>query len=267
MTYSGLGDRLGPVTLVNGRWAGDPPIAGAASRPIVALADSFRIVGDLDGDSTEDAVVVLTYMDGGSATWSFLAVVARANGALRNVATTALGDRVQIRSARIDGGRLLVSGVRAGANDAACCPGELVEWQWTLGADRLNALGTTSTGRLSLATLAGSAWVLRAWDTPEPAGSEPVVTLAYDAGRFSGASGCNRYSAGVTAGDSPGEMSVGQIAATRMACPEPQSSVEARFLRQLGGARTFGFRLGQLAIFYASSDGSRGTMLFEARSP
>lgn len=264
MTYSGLGDPLGSVTLVNGRWAGDPPIAGAASRPIVELADSFRIVGDLDGDGADEAVVVLSYGAGGSATWSFLAVVARANGAPRNVATTALGDRVQIRSARIDGGRLLVSGVRAGANDAACCPGDLVEWQWTLGAGRLDALGATSTGRLALATLAGTVWVLRAWDIAEPARSEPVLTLAYDAGRFTGASGCNRYSAGVTAGDSPAAMAVGPIATTRMACPEPQSSVEARFLTQLGGARTFGFRFGRLAISCASSDGSRGTMLFEA---
>ena len=50
MTYPGLGERLGPVTLQNGRWAGDPPVAGAASRPIVELADSFRVVGDLDGN-------------------------------------------------------------------------------------------------------------------------------------------------------------------------------------------------------------------------
>jgi hypothetical protein len=51
-----------------------------------------------------------------------------------------------------------------------------------------------------------------------------------------------------------------------MACPEPESSVEARFLGQLGAARSFGFWLGQLAISYAKSDGSRGTMLFEAKA-
>jgi heat shock protein HslJ len=137
--------------------------------------------------------------------------------------------------------------------------------QWTLGKGRLNPLGTVITGRLSLATLAGTVWVLRAWDLIDPAESEPVVTLAYESGRFTGTSGCNRYSGGVEAGDLPGVVKVGLLAGTRMACPEPQSSVEGRFLGQLGGARTIGFRLGRLAIGYARADGSQGTMVFEAR--
>ena len=65
----------------------------------------------------------------------------------------------------------------------------------------------------------------------------------------------------------PGEVKVGPLAGTRMACPEPQSSVEARFLEQLGGARTFGFMLGRLAISYTRGDGSSGTMLFDAGTP
>jgi heat shock protein HslJ len=267
MAYAGIDERLGPVTLENGRWTGEPIAVGAASRPVVELAGDFRLVGDLDGDGLEEAVVVLTYRPGGTGALSFLAVVTRENGTLRNVATTGLGDRVQIRLARIEDKRLIVSAVRAGEHDAACCPGELVESQWTLGDGRLNALGSARTGRLSLATLSGTVWVLRAWDIPEPAGSEPVVTLAYDAGHFAGTSGCNRYVAGVTAGDVPGQVSVGPLAGTRMACPEPQSTVESRFLEQLGGARTFGFMLGRLAISYARGDGSRGTMLFDVRTP
>ena len=90
------------------------------------------------------------------------------------------------------------------------------------------------------------------------------MTLAYDAGRFTGTSGCNRYSAAAEGGSMPGEVKVGPLAGTRMAGPEPQSSVEARFLEQLGGARQFGFMLGRLAISHKRSDGSMGTMLFEA---
>ena len=266
-TYAGLGERLGPVTLANGRWTGAPPASGAASRPSVELAGDFRVVGDLDGDGLEEAVVVLTYSSGGTGVFSFLAVVTREDGTLRNVATTALGDRVQVRSARVDGGRLLVSAVRAGESDAACCPGDLVEWQWTLGERRLNTPGAVRTGRLSLATLAGTVWILRAWDVTAPAESGPVVTLSYDEGRFTGTSGCNRYVAAVEGGAMAGEVKVGPLAGTRMACPEPQSSVEARFLDQLGGARTFGFRLGRLAISYTRGDGSRGTMLFDPGTP
>ena len=263
-TYAGLDERVGPVTLANGRWTGAPPAMGAASRPSVELAEDFRVVGDLDGDGLEEVVVLLTYSSGGTGVVSFLAVVRREGGALRNVATTALGDRVQVRSARVEGGRLLVSAVRAGDKDAACCPGDLVEWQWTLGEGRLNTLGAVRTGRLSLATLAGTEWILRAWDVAEPAEAEPAVTLSYDAGRFAGTSGCNRYVAVAEDGAGPGEVKVGRVSGTRMACPAPRSSAEARFLEQLAGARTFGFRAGRLAISYTRGDGSGGTMLFEA---
>ena len=200
-------------------------------------------------------------------TFSYLAVVTRKDGALRNQATTPIGDRVQVRSARIDGGRLLVSAVSAGAGDAACCPGDLVDWEWMLGDGRLNLLSTVRTGRLSPATLAGTTWVLRAWDITEPAGAEPVVSLAFDAGRFTGSSGCNRYVASVEGGTTPGEVKVGPLAGTRMACPEPSSSVEARFLEQLADARTFGFLPGRLAISYTRREGSTGTMLFQASAP
>lgn len=263
-TYSGLAEGPGTVTLQNGRWTGEPSASGAASRPVVEIAGDFRVLGDLDGDRLDEAVAVLTYSSGGSGSLSYLAVMARRDGAVRNIATVALGDRVQLRSARIEGGKLLVSGVRAGINDAACCPGELFEWQWTLGAGKLN---TVSPGRLSLAALSGTDWVLRAWDITEPAAVEPVVTLAYDSGRFAGTSGCNRYTGGVKEGTAPGELSVGLLAGTRMACPDAQASVESRFLEQLSGARTFGFRLGRLMISYARANGSRGTMLFDLKSP
>ena len=90
------------------------------------------------------------------------------------------------------------------------------------------------------------------------------MTLSYDAGRFTGTGGCNRYFAVVEGGALPGAVKMGPLAGTRMACPEPQPSVEARFLEQLSGARTFGFMLGRLAISYMRGDASRGTMLFDA---
>ena len=135
----------------------------------------------------------------------------------------------------------------------------------TLGNGRLTSAGEVKTGRLSLDTLGGTVWVLQAWDVTEPAGSAPVVSLAYDAGRFTGSSGCNRYFATVAGGLTPGELTMGPVGGTRMACPDPQSSVEARFLGQLAAARTFGFRAGRLAVSYAKGDGGNGTMLFDMR--
>jgi heat shock protein HslJ len=266
LTYAGLDERLGPITLSNGRWEGAPAAPGAASGPVVQLLDRFRVNGDLDGGDGEDTVVALAYSTGGSGGFTFLALVTRTSGTLRNAATVAMGDRVQIRSAGVDRGRLLVSAIRAGAQDAACCPGELVDLAWTFSDGQFAPAAPVVTGRLSPNTLGRSVWVLRDWDLDMPAPAEPAVTLASDAGRFSGSSGCNRYTAFVATGATPGAVSVGPAAGTRMACPDPQSQVEARFLRQLGGVQTIGFMLGRLAVGYARPDGTRGTMLFTAQA-
>jgi hypothetical protein len=77
-------------------------------------------------------VVVLAESSGGSGTFDYLAVVKRTASGIENVATAALGDRVQIRSARVDNGMLLASVVRAGKDDPMCCPGELADLGWTL---------------------------------------------------------------------------------------------------------------------------------------
>jgi heat shock protein HslJ len=238
---------------------------GLASRP--SLVDDFHIVGDLDGDGVDETVVLLAHSGGASAVWSSFAVVKRIGGRLVHVASATLGDRVQVRAARIEGGRLVASGVRPGPADAACCAGELVEWAWALGDGRLDAVESRATGRLSLDTLAGSTWVLRAWDVGEPAPANPAVTLSVTSGRITGSSGCNRYTAVATDGAMPGDLSVGPVAGTRMACPAAESAVESRFLQRLDAARRYGFRAGRLAITSTAADGSTSTMLFEAKGP
>jgi heat shock protein HslJ len=266
-TYRGLEEPKGPVTLVNGRWEGSPYAPGGAARPTVTFGRDFRVTGDLDGDGAPEAVVLLAQGSGGSGAFDYLAVVKKTAAGLENVATAPLGDRVQVRSARIEGRKLLVSVVQAGEKDTACCPGELVDREWTLAGRTLTTSASPpQTGRISLDTLAGTEWVLGAWGLDAKAPADPEVTLAYVGGRFAGKSGCNRYTAAATAGDTPGEVSIGPAAVTRMACPEPQSAVEARFLRQLGAAKKFGFLLGQLAITY-EQDGRWDTLLFEGRSP
>lgn len=266
-TYRGLESPDGDFTLVDGRWEGEPFDEGGASRPAVSLAPDFRILGDLDGDGSEEAAVVLAQSSGGSGTFNYLAVVDRAgDGNVVNVATVPLGDRVQIRHAGIDEGRLVVDGVRAGPKDAACCPGEMVRWTWILSDGGLEEVASEITGRLSLEVLAGSEWVLRKWSWDEPAPAEPEVVVSYLDGRLAGSSGCNRFSASVSTGASPGDVSVGPAMGTRMACPEPAASVESRFLAQLGGVTKYGFLLGRLALSYQIDD-RLGVMLFEPRPP
>jgi heat shock protein HslJ len=265
-TYEGLEAPGGACSLVDGIWEGEPYVEHGSSRARVIFAGDLRLLGDLDGDGADEAVVVLAESTGGSGVVSYLAAVARGDdGGVDNIATVALGDRVQIRQARIQGGRVVVDAVRAGPEDAACCPGELVRWGWTLTDTGFEQVVSETTGRLSLEALAGSEWVLRRFDLDEPAPAEPEVTLRYQDGRLDGTSGCNRYAAPVTPGDMPGDISVGVTMGTRMACPEPAASVEDRFLAQFGDVSTFGFMLGELALTYRTDD-HIGVMLLEPRS-
>jgi len=266
LTYSGIPETPGPVTLQNGVWTGEPAVPGGASRPTVRLADDFLILGDLDGDGLDESVVVLTFNSGGSGVFSYLAVVSRREGKLDNIATESLGDRVQLKTASIQNQKLLASVVRSGSGDAACCPGELADLQWSFDGRKPSAPITAKTSRLSLGALAGTEWILRSWDLTESAALEPVVTLTYDAGRIAGSSGCNRYNGTATDGPATGEFSVGPLAGTRMACADTLSAVETRFIEQLSGAQTYGFMLGRLAISYRKTGGSMGTMLFQDRA-
>jgi len=259
-TYVGFEGWKDPITLVNGRWENTAP------QQALIFGRDFRAVGDIDGDGVPEAAVVLTQNAGGSGTVDYLAVVKRKESKLHNVATTRLGSSVQVRSARIEAGRVVVTAVHPGESDAPCCPGEVVEWSFPFADGKLGPPKVEGKpSRLSLDTVAGSEWVLRFWDESEAAPAEPAVTLAYEGGRFGGSSGCNRYSAPATAGAQPGDVAVGPAAGTKEACPEPQSAVETRFLQSLGAGTKYGFLLGQLAVRYPKPNGGAGVLLFEAR--
>lgn len=262
-TYKGFEAAPGPVTLIDGRWEGPPYVAGGAARPSVYLIPEFRLVGDLDGDGSDEAVVLLDENAGGSGEYLYLTVVGRSDGGVRQIATTRLGDRVQIRAARIEGGRIILGLVQAGPTDPMCCPGNLVTREFKLRpAGLIGRVSSVPVGRLSLDTIGGTEWVLRSWSWNEPAPSEPRVTLRFKDGRLVGTAGCNRYFAPVRAGELPGSVTVGPAEATRMTCVAPAMVVEARFLGQLAGVTKFGFMATRLALTYRRPGGV-GTMLFE----
>ena len=265
-TYRGLEGVDGPVALVEGRWEGKPARPGAASRPAVQFIRDFRLLGDVDGDGEDEAVVLLGASGGGTGEFIHLALVKRQGAEVLNVATVRLGDRVQLRAGRFEGKRIVLDLVQAGAEDAMCCPGDVVtrRWEWTA-AGMHEIPSTVPPARLSPETLAGLEWVLRQWAWNEAAAAEPEVTLVYRDGKINGRSGCNRYFAAVTAGEQPGDLRIGAAAGTRMACPEPATSVESRFLAQLQGVRKFGFMAGQLVLTY-EKDGNTAAMLFDPRT-
>jgi len=260
-TYSGFSVHAGPVTLINGRWEGKPYVDGGASRPSVHfVADFYRIGTVADHDA---AIVFLAESTGGSGIFLYLAVVEKNGNALVNTSTTPVGDRVQVRNARIEKGTIAVDVLQAGPRDAACCPGELATRRWHLADNRLVALESEGqVERFSIDIIAGTIWRLSHWNVAETAPAEPAITLAYADGQFVGSSGCNRYFASVKAGNRPGNLEVGPTGTTRIICPENFMALEKRFLKQLNGVSKIGFMAGELALSY-TADGKLGSMRFE----
>jgi heat shock protein HslJ len=97
----------------------------------------------------------------------------------------------------------------------------------------------------------------------EAAPQEPRITLRVDEYRVSGSGGCNRYSGEVRSG-APGQLTVGPLAGTRMACGEDIDRLENRFLTAFQSVTGYGFLAGKLALTYRNGDNVQ-TMLFEPR--
>jgi len=119
-TYQGVLDQT--VTLADGRFEGEPAEAGATSRPVVTLLPEPRVYGDLDGDGRPDSAVLLAAESGGSGTFVYMAVVAVEDGRPVNLATTQLGDRVQVKELRLEEGQIAVTLLTQGPEDPMCCP-------------------------------------------------------------------------------------------------------------------------------------------------
>lgn len=154
-TFRGLAVPARQVTLNGGRWQGPSAVPGGASVPSVRLVEEAIAHGDLDGDGVPEAAVLLLAEGGGSGSFVHLAVVKAVAGRARQAATQLVGDRIQVRELRIEGGRVRLDAVRAGPGDAACCPGELATLGWRLQRGRLVPDPATVTGRLGPAAGAG----------------------------------------------------------------------------------------------------------------
>jgi heat shock protein HslJ len=259
LSYSGIYGES--VTLTNGRWEGEPDMEGAASRPVVGLVTDFYLHGDLNGDGTNEAVVILWETSGGTGNNTYVAVVTRRDGSPVNIGTALIGDRVQLRTGRLQDGRIELDLVQQGPNDAACCPAETVTRVWELGADGLQEGAQQDTGRLSLTDVEGQKWLLEGIQRDEPLPDGLQVTLVFSNGRVSGHSACNRYFGSVTETGGPGEIRLSKLGSTRMACSPEAIELEGRYLQALQGVARFGFLNGKLVLTWQQDD-SYHHMLF-----
>jgi len=93
--------------------------------------------GDLNGDGTPDAVVVLDTNTGGSGVFLYLAALVNQDGQPDNVSTVFLGDRVKIDAVTIQSGVVRLEMVVQGTQDAMCCPSQKVTQEFVLKNNQL----------------------------------------------------------------------------------------------------------------------------------
>lgn len=125
-----------PIRLDDGRYEGEPFVAGGASRPTVTLLPEPRTLADLDGDGEPEWLVLLAESSGGSGTFIYLAILKEDRDGLRSRATALLGDRVRVTQLSVDGSTVRVDLIETGKADAACCPTApgVRRWQWVANA-------------------------------------------------------------------------------------------------------------------------------------
>jgi heat shock protein HslJ len=251
-TYEGI---LGePVTLSRGTWEGDPFVDGGAARPSVGLVQHFLLEGDFDGDGTPEAAVLLWESAGGSGTRSYLAVMKRVAGEVRNLGTALVGDRTQVMSGRVADGRVILELVEAGPGEAACCPSQKTSASWALTAAGLERVATEIVGTLSLADLEGPEWRLVELGRAQPVPDDVEITIAFEEDRVAGYGGCNDYFGSVSS-EAPGELRFSATGTTMRACPEPAMGLEQEYLAALATASSYRFHGGRLVLGCTTDEG------------
>ena len=264
-TFAGIMEE--PVELTGGHWQGEPFVEGGTTAPAVGLVRHFHLTGDITGDGSEEAIVLLWTSSGGSGTFDHLAVSGHSDEGITTLGTAEIGDRVQIRGGRVTDGRITLEVLQAGPEDAACCPTQLATRVWEMGPAGLTETSSEVTGTMSLAELQGPTWILTDFAWNETAPAEPEVTLVFEEGKIAGKAGCNGYFANLEeGGDMPTGLSIGPIGATRMMCPEEIMVVEDRFLSQLAAATSYSYIAGRLALSWQNDDAA-GVMIFAPREP
>ena len=262
-TIAGVFDQ--PVTLVNGVYEGEPTVPDGAARPRLMLVGEPLALQEFDGADGDAAAVLLSESSGGSGERIWLAVTGLRDGRAESLGAVLVGDRVRIRSLLAEGADLVLEVVEAGPDEAACCPTQATLKRYRLWDGGLTLTSDEVTGALSLALVAGTQWTLVELDgEPLPDGVKPPI-LEIKEGRLSGFDGCNRYM-GKIEESTPGQVAVGPLAGTRMACPEPAMQLEQRFLDALGKATRYDFLAGRLLLSGEDNDDQRTLLLAPAKS-
>ena len=111
-------------------------------------------------------------------------------------------------------------------------------------------------------TLNGTAWRLSGWSLSSLDPNDFTITAAFADGKISGRSAVNTYGGPYTEG--PGDaFSVGDLASTMMAGPEPDMRAETAYLTLLAQARSY--KLGGGLTFF--DENGNESLIFAAEQP
>jgi len=132
--YTSEWTETGLAQLTDGEYR-EPISTDSATEIVVQLTDNL-VAGEL-GEGGQAAVVVLVTQPGGSGSFYDLAIVARIDGIPVNVATTFIGDRVQIDAITIDNGEIVLDMITHGPDDPMCCPSQHVIQKFSLQGSEL----------------------------------------------------------------------------------------------------------------------------------
>lgn len=257
-TVSGVFEQA--ITLANGKYEGPPAEPGAASRPTAVLWEPTFHAADLDGVIGSEALAMLSSNAGGSGEFVSLAVFAMRDGAIANVATVPVGDRVRLQSLWVERGKVVMDVIEPGPNDAACCPTQVSRKTFGYADGTFKQVSSEVRGMLALSMLSANEWTLVEIDGQPLAADLDPPLIHFEAQRLRGFAGCNRFTAPVTE-SKPGEIDIGTAGAEKKACPPPQMELEQKFLTRLDAVNRYGYVAGQLALTWV--DGDRvGTLLF-----
>ena len=126
----------------------------------------------------------------------------------------------------------------------------------------LAAFGCGGSGRKA-ATLDGTAWRLTGWSLSSLDPNDFTITAEFADGKISGKSAVNSYFGPYTEG--PGDaFSVGDVAGTMMAGPEPDMRAEGAYLTLLSEAKSYKLEGAGLMLFDQNGNES---LIFESAAP
>lgn len=138
LAYQGTSVFTGTVQLVNGVYTAT--VAPDSATVATVQMTDYVAQGELNGQPAY--AVVLASNGGGSGVFIDLAIVVEQDGQWTNVATTYLGDRVQINSVAIENNQVVVDMVTQGPDDPMCCPTQQVIQTYALQDGELTPTST-----------------------------------------------------------------------------------------------------------------------------